>query len=79
MKVASHIGNIYEVTHDRAPKEFWSVYISWDKRKIRTPYDMEIRVGGMRMYINKDGTMVSGYETFEKETLARIYKFLKEG
>ena len=55
------------------------MYRAWDYWPIDQIYDMEIRVGGMRMYILKDGTMVSGYETFEKETLARIYKFLKEG
>lgn len=79
MIVRSHIGTEYTVTGKVTPRDnvLYTVRIPVDKRRISEKYDMEIAVGGMRMYINSDGTMVKGYNTFTKGTLAKIYAFLK--
>ena len=77
--IVSHIGKEYCVVKRGGDiSGYNSIYISSDRRRISKPYDMELRVGGMRMYILKDGTLVNGYNTFDKEDLAKVFVYLSE-
>lgn len=77
LTIKSHIGDEYTVVKESIPKEYYTIYKPKDTWRISKQYDMEIRVGGMRMYINADGTMVSGCNTFDKEDLEKVYQYLK--
>lgn len=78
MIIKDYSGQEYIVTTSRNPVGYYSIYIPYDTWHIKVKYDLMVIYGGMRLYINKDGSIPHGYNQFKKGDLKRVYNFFKD-
>lgn len=77
LTITSHIGDEY-VFEDRPHKdEYYEVFRDPNPAPTSKKCDMKLCSGGAYQYIESDGTLVRGSETFPKEELKRAYDYFK--
>jgi len=75
--ITNHKGDVYKLQAD--PSEYYSAHrMGMHERRWSFKFDLCIQIGGLLFCINKDGTLVSGYNEFPKEELKKAYDVLSK-